>query len=163
MIIVSNTGPLIALAKLDQMDLLPRLVPDGVFIPDVIQRELWAKSGFESPILQTALNNFIQIKEPEQVSAAVKIITLNLDEGEKQAIRLASTINQPLLLLLDDNAGRKAAKKLNLPITGTVGLLLKAKEKGLITAVMPLIEQLRAYNYWLSDALVASVKKISGE
>jgi hypothetical protein len=67
MIVISNTGPLIALAKLNRLDLLQKLVPDGVFIPPIIQRELWAKTGFESAALEAALDSFIQIRKPENV------------------------------------------------------------------------------------------------
>ena len=163
MIVVSNTGPLIALAKLDHLDILKQLVPDGVFIPPVIQHELYAKTGFESAALQIALDTFIQIQEPNNISPVVEIATSHLDEGEKQAIRLASSIKEDLFLLLDDNAGRKAARQLNRPITGTAGLLLKAKQKGLITEVLPLLNTLRDHGYWLSDALVEYICEVAKE
>lgn len=163
MIVISNTGPLIALAKLDQLDLLQKLVPDGVFIPPIIQRELWAKTGFESAALETALDSFIQIRKPENVPFAVDLVTMYLDEGEKQVVRLAASLNEPLFVLLDDNAGRKAAKKLELAVTGTAGLLVSAKKQGLIPAVVPMLEALREQGYWLSDELVMHVRGIVGE
>lgn len=163
MIVVSNTGPLIALAKLDRLDLLKRLVPDGVFIPPTIQRELWAKTGFEAPALEAALEDFIQIKRPQNVPAPAEIATMYLDEGEKQAIRLAASLTEPLFLLLDDKAGRQAANKLGLDVTGTAGLLLSAKKQGMIDAVMPLLNELREQGYWLSDALIAHVAQITKE
>lgn len=163
MILVSNTGPLIALAKLDLLGLLHQLTPDGVFIPPVIQRELWAKTGFESVALEQALESFIQIRKPENVPSAAEFATLYLDEGEKQVIRLAASLHEPLIVLLDDNAGRKAAKRLALPMTGTAGLLVSAKKKGLVPAVVPLLEELRAQGYWLADEVVALTRQMAGE
>lgn len=163
MIVICDTGPLIALAKLNHLELLTKLAPDGVFIPPIVQRELWAKTGFESQVLDTALDSFIQLRIPENVPTAADFATRNLDEGEKQAIRLAASITEPLFLLLDDNAGRKAAQQLQLTITGTAGLLISAKKKGLVPAVMPLLETLRNEGYWLSDDLLAVVRNKVGE
>lgn len=163
MILISNTGPLIALAKLNRLDLLNQLIPDGVFIPLVIQRELWAKTGFESVALEQALEMFIQIRKPESVPSAAEFATMYLDEGEKQVIRLASSLHEPLVVLLDDNAGRKAARRLGLPITGTAGLLASAKKQGLVTAVVPLLETLREQGYWLSDDVVRLTRQMIGE
>ena len=157
------TGPLIALAKLNRLALLSQLIPDGVFIPPIIQRELWAKTGFESVVLEQALESFIQIRKPESVPSAAEFATMYLDEGEKQVIRLAASLNEPLLVLLDDNAGRKAALRLGLPMTGTAGLLVSAKKKGLIPAVIPLLEALREQGYWLSDDVVTLTRKMAGE
>lgn len=163
MILVSNTGPLIALAKLNRLELLKQLIPNGVFIPPIIQRELWAKTGFESVALEQALETFIQIRKPESVPSVADFATMHLDEGEKQVIRLASSLDEPPLVLLDDNAGRKAARRLGLPMTGTAGLLVSAKKKGLVTTVVPLLEALREQGYWLSDDVVTLTRQMAGE
>ncbi len=115
-------------------------MPKGVFIPPIIQRVVWAKTGFETTALQIALDDFIQIQSPQHVSAIVDSITMYLDEGEKPAIRLAASIKEKALLLLDDKAGRRTAKQLELFVTGTVGLLLLVKQKILIAKIMPLLK-----------------------
>ena len=163
MIVVSNTGPLIALAKLDHMHVLDQMVPDGVFIPEAVQRELWAKAGFEADALEAALNGFIQMRKVEQVPEPVRFVTQALDKGEQQVVRLAASITEPKLVLLDDYAGRKVAKQLNLDMTGTAGLLVRAKKNGLIPAVMPLLEALRKHGYWLSDELMIHVRGLVRE
>ena len=157
MIVVSNTGPLIGLAKLNQFELLRRLA-SAVYIPPQVHRELLAKSGPEAAAIDNALHEFIQIKIPGAVDSATTDILKGLDEGEKQAILLARSFSSPVLLLLDDRAGRTAARKLNQPLTGLPGLLLKAKDVGLIKDVLPMIEDVRAKGYWLSDAVVDAVK-----
>ncbi|SEH06421.1 DUF3368 domain-containing protein [Candidatus Venteria ishoeyi] len=163
MILVSNTGPLIALAKLDRLNLLHEMMPDGIFIPPTIQREFWAKIGPESTALDAALESFIQVQHPQNVPPHVDVATLHLDEGEKQAIRLAASLDSELILLLDDKAGRQAATKLEIPVTGTAGFLLSAKKRGFIEAVSPLLLALREHGYWLSDSLLEHVQKLAGE
>lgn len=163
MIVISNTGPLIALAKLDQLSLLNELVPAGVFIPEAVQRELWAKAGFEADALEAALEGFIQVSKPEHVSDQVRFITHSLDKGEQQVVQLAASLDEERFVLLDDYAGRKAAKQLNLVITGTAGLLIRAKKKGLVPTVIPLLENLREHNYWLSDELIEHVRDLVNE
>ena len=68
-----------------------------------------------------------------------------------------------VILLIDDRAGRQAAGKLNIKITGLVGVLLMAKERGLIKSVVDVIEEIRNNGYWLSNSLVYIAKQLSGE
>ena len=87
----------------------------------------------------------------------------DLDEGERQAIALASAIGKDVLLLMDDHAGRRAARKLGVSVTGLLGLLLLAKEKGLVYRLGSVIEELREAGYWLSDEVVEVAMKLAGE
>jgi predicted nucleic acid-binding protein len=64
---------------------------------------------------------------------------------------------------MDDQAGRRVAKELGLPVVGSAGLLLLAKQKGLIAEVYPLLETLRLQDYWLSDAVLEKVRRLAGE
>ncbi len=60
-------------------------------------------------------------------------------------------------------AGRKVARNLELSVLGTAGLLLLAKRQGFVENVSVLIEEMRRQGYWLSDALVAQVRRLAGE
>ena len=162
MIIVSNTGPIIGLAKIQQLDLLGRLATE-VYIPPQVQLELLAKTGSETALIAAALNATIQVKAPAVLDAAAETVLRRLDEGEKQAIALARSLPAPVLLLLDDRAGRTAAQKLGQPIAGLAGLLLLAKRQGLVTTVAPLLTMLRTRGYWISNEVVAVVKNLAGE
>ena len=64
---------------------------------------------------------------------------------------------------MDDYAGRNAAKKLNIPTTGVIGLLIMAKEKGIVENVGKIIEEMRYQGYWLSDELINIAKKLAKE
>lgn len=160
--VVSNTGPIIGLAKIGRSFLLKSMFEE-VLIPPLVHRELFGKVGGESEEIERALNDFIHIADLMPLEPATEQATADLDEGEKQAIGLASTIEGHVVLLLDDRAGRQVAKRLNIRTTGLVGLLLLAKEKGLVENVGSLIEELRNNGYWLSDGVIEVARRLAGE
>lgn len=86
-----------------------------------------------------------------------------MDEGEKQAIALTLTIADKVLLLVDDRLGRRVAQQLGIATTGSIGLLLRMKEKGLIENVSELMGELRDRGYWLSDRMIEVAKQLAGE
>ena len=160
--IISNTGPLIGLAKIRQIFLL-KGVAEEVLIPPVVRKELFGKVGSESEEIDRALNDFIRLADPPPVEPTTEKAIASLDEGEKQAIGLASTFEGDALLLLDDRAARRVAEKLHVPITGLVGLLLLAKEKGLVKDVRSLVRELRNNGYWFSDEIMDVAARLAGE
>jgi len=160
--IVSDTGPIIGLAKISKLSLLTRLAEE-IFIPPRVYRELLGKIGSEAEAIEEAINKFIRIKEIQSLELSVEIAIANLDEGEKQAIGLASTFATDTLLLLDDRAGRKVAQFLGIPVTGLIGLLLLAKEKGLVENISALLKELKYQGYWLSDQVIAVAVQLAGE
>ncbi|MDI6688627.1 MAG: DUF3368 domain-containing protein [Desulfobacterales bacterium] len=160
--IVSDTGPIIGLAKIGKIILLKNIA-DEVIIPPMVYKELFGKTGPESKEIDQALNSFIMVKIDIDVEEATKIELAGLGEGEKQAIGLASRLDNDVILLLDDRAGREVAARLNIFTTGLIGLLLVAKEKGLVESVGTLIKELRNNGYWLSDDIMKTAIKLAGE
>jgi len=157
---VCNTGPLIALAKVDQLHLLEQLF-GPVHIPPTVHRELLAKSGPEAARLDEALARFIKIAPALQLQPEVEIATLRLGAGEQQAVALAYELKA--LLVIDDRLGRNAARRLGLSVTGLAGVLIRAKEKGFIPGVRSLLDEIRRQGYWLSDELLDAAAKRAGE
>ncbi len=88
MICVCNTSPLIALAKIDLLDIIPSLNFEMFYIPPSVQQELVAKAGPESAALSSAIERFIHVRAPGQVPADVEQATTNIDPGERDVIRL---------------------------------------------------------------------------
>ena len=160
MSVVSNTGPLIALAKADLLTVLKQLF-EHVYIPPAVHRELLAKSGPEAARLDDALADFIEVTPMPSLPPEVEVVTARLDPGERQAIALA--YEQKALLVMDDRLGRVVARRLHLPVTGVVGVIIQAKDANLISAVRPVLEEIRQQGYWLSDELVELGARLAGE
>jgi len=129
----------------------------------MVRKELFAKTGDEAELIDNALTDFIEVSEINPLDETAKLILEGLSEGERQAIGVAASMENDVILLIDDRAGRQAAEKLNIRITGLVGVLLMAKEKGLIKSVVDVIEEIRNNGYWLSNSLVDIAKQLSGE
>lgn len=160
--IVADTGPIIGLAKIGRIFLLKKFAT-VVLIPPIVHKELYGKIGSESDQIDQALNDFIQVVEPGSLESNIDEPLINLGEGEKQSILLASTLKSEALLLIDDRAGRQAADNLNIPKIGLVGILLLAKKRGFIDNLGSLFQELRLAGYWLSDEVIAIARKFAEE
>lgn len=161
--IVSDTGPIIGLSKIKRIFLL-KDIAEGVIIPPFVHKELFGKVGLETEEIDRALNDFIKVVELMPLEPAIESVIADLGEGEKQSINLAYNIKgENILLLIDDYAGREVAQKLKIPITGLVGILLLAKEKGIVGNVTSLVEDLRNNGYWLSNETIDVTRRLAGE
>ena len=160
--IVADTGPIIGLAKIGRISLLKKLATE-VLIPPIVHKELYGKIGAESDQIDQALSDFVHVVEFGSLELNLDEHFINLGEGEKQSIILASTLKKEVLLLIDDRAGRQAADRLKIPKIGLVGILLLAKKRGLINNVVSLLQELRAAGYWLSDEVIAVARKLADE
>src|ERR1044071_4948129 len=158
--IVSDTSPLIAFAKVDALSLLKSLFNE-VHIPTAVHRELLAKTGPEAPRLDEATKDFLIVTTCPAPTLEAAVITQGIGEGEQEAIILAHSLSK--LLLIDERTGRQAARRLKVEITGVVGVLIQAKSLGLIAKVSPVLEEMRRNGYWLSDGLIALATKLDGE
>ena len=78
---------------------------------------------------------------------------VDLGVGEAQVIALGLEL-EGSLLVLDDRLARRMAQVNGLPVTGTLGILLRAKEAGFLTAIRPTLEQLQKTTMWLPEELV---------
>ena len=67
------------------------------------------------------------------------------------------------LLILDDLKARKVALKLNLDFTGTLGILIKAKEKGLISQIRPILEEIQSTNFRFSEDVFRQILLVAKE
>src|SRR3972149_6070466 len=108
--IISNTGPIIGLAKIDLLFLLNQIASE-VLIPPMVHRELMGKAGPETAQIDKALRDFLKVADLKPLNPTVEKAISALDEGEKEVIGLASKTSGHILTLMDDRAGREAAAK----------------------------------------------------
>jgi uncharacterized protein len=134
-----------------------------VLIPPFVQKELFGRTGVETTPIENALADFMKVRSVNVLGPLEADVLSELDEGEKQAVSLASELGEDILLLIDDRAGRRAARRLGVAVTGLIGILLMAKERGLVQEVGCLFDELRQAGYWLSDEVVGIAKGLAGE
>jgi len=153
MIVVADTGPLHYLILLDHVELLHRFYGQ-VVVPDAVAIELSSPSA-PSPVRDWMARAPPWLSVVPVESDRVRAITDDLDLGERAAIALAATIHADLLLI-DEAAGRAEARRRNLRVTGTLGVLRVAAELGLVD-VLGLIVRIKATSFYADDALLAAV------
>jgi len=162
-IVVSDAGPLIALGRIEQLDLLKQLY-QNVLIPPAVHSEL--RCGADLPgatALQQAINNgWISVQSVPTSEKVISQLRLILDAGESEAIVLAELVHCRFLLM-DERRGRQVAKKRGLTVIGIAGVLLAAKRGGLIEAVSPVVNILSKEGYRLSNSLIAEILKVAEE
>lgn len=158
MIVVSNAGPLIALARIERLDVLPALYKE-IVVPSAVHQEVLGTERKGFSVLKTA--NWLRV---EAVSArtAVTLLRERLDAGESETIVLALNLKADLVLM-DEARGRRIAAARGLTLTGTLGTLLLAKRRRLIERVGPLLADLKAQGFRMSDALYRHILQEAGE
>lgn len=153
MIVVADSGPPHYLILVGHIELLHRFYGQ-VTIPEAVANEL---SAAGSPV---AVSRWIA-HPPEWVVVTpvpreqLESVTDDLDPGERAAIALAGTIRADLLLI-DDAAGRVEARRRNLRVTGTLGVLRAGAEKGIID-VPETVSKLKATSFYVDDALMDGI------
>ena len=151
MIVVSNTSPIIALAGIRQLDLL-RAVHGEILVPDAVFDEITVAGAGQPGAREVAAAEWIK-RRPALDAPLVNALSLELDAGEAQAIALAVEVRADLILL-DERRGRRAAQRLGLTIAGTLGVLIAAKDRGVLAHVRPMLDALRAdAGFWIGDDL----------
>lgn len=160
-LLVADSGPLIALARLGCLE-LPARYFESVLITATVWEEVTRKPDVdEAPRLAFAAKatHIRVVADPETIPES--LLRTTIDAGERAAIALGIELNA--CLLIDDRRARQVAIEQGRPVIGTLGLLLRAREEGFIAALRPLIERLQATGYYMSNDLVASVLASLGE
>lgn len=154
MLIVSDTTPIITLMKMGHLDILKHLY-GKVLIPNAVYMELTGNKEFAAEASQVMGSDFLEVEEVDNELAVTILQEVSgLDAGESEAIVMANS-RKADLLVMDEHKGRGVAKKMGLPITGTIGLLLKAFDEGMFTAgdIKECIEKLKETNVRISEGL----------
>ena len=157
--VISNTSPLIALADVGQFQLLQRMFGD-VIIPPALRAEVLSEPALAE--VQAALKaGWLRVTQPTE-AGIILLLNETLEAGESEAIALAQETS-PRWLIQDDLAARREAEALGLPTIGTLGVLLLAKEVGLLTSIKPVLDELRDRSLYIGEALYLAFLTSAGE
>lgn len=149
--VISNSSPLIGLHRIGQLHLLHQLFGQLV-VPPAVVREVAPATAVPAWIEQRSL----------QQAIGPQILSASLGPGESEAVSLALEVHARLLLL-DDRPARRLAHALQLPVIGTVGILLAAKHRTLLPVVRPSLDALLQHDFRISPRLYQQVLMDAGE
>ena len=147
-VIVSDTSCLILYNKIGELELLHKLF-GRIVITETVAKE------FKRPVPR-----WIEIINPT-TNLHIGLLGF-LDAGEATSISLAKELKE-VLLIIDESKGRKVAKELGITISGSLGVLLAAKNKGIISSVKPIIQKISETDFRLSEELIRRVLQFAKE
>lgn len=155
--VISSSGPIIHLSWIDRLDILASLY-SHVLIPPAVAREILpgARNAPGTSAIRAAFSAGwldVVLREPDHSLAPFA----DLDAGEAEALALWHEADGDLILL-DDARARAAAKRRNAPLTGTIGLLQRARQRQLVPAAYPLLLRLSDLGFWVSAELLDHIR-----
>jgi len=156
---IVNASPLILLGKIDHVVLL-RELSDKLIVPDRVVREVGARPAGERVISEVA--SFPGVQFEAEIATSAELAAWNLGPGETQVLALAGA-SPGSRAVLDDLEARRCAQSLGLSMIGTLGVVLRAKQRGVIDKARPVIEHLRRVGLYASDSLIKRALAHLGE
>lgn len=147
--VIADTSCLIALTNINALDLLKNLYTEVI-----VSEEIALEYGESLP-------SWIKVETVKNLKY-LKLLENLLDRGEASAIAIALDLEH-VLLILDDLKARNIAEKLGFNITGTLGILIKARKSGLITHVKPFLEKLKTTGFRISNNIEDELLRLSDE
>lgn len=158
--VIVNSTPLIALCNAGLLKLLKEIY-GTITIPRAVFDEVTAKQDSACTQIKDNLD-WITVEEIKDI-ADRKMYKAKLHAGEVDVMILAQSDPAADLVIIDDNAAKKTAKYLGLTVTGTLGVLLKAKRCGVISSVKDAICKIQSNGFYINDRIVKLVLEQAGE
>ena len=150
MIVVSDSGPLIHLSRINQIKILKEFFNE-IYIPEAVYQELTSSEEDLPGSKEIKTSSWIKKKEVKK-DTAKEFLMEYLDEGESEAILLAKDLDADLLLI-DDLSGRRTARTHGIKVMGTLGLLDRASDENKIQNLEKIMIELREKGFWMDDEL----------
>ena len=155
-LVISDAGPIFSLASINRLNLLNEIFEE-VFIPEAVWIELTRDQ--ESSYYEQIINYFEgKVKEIQGHND----LSLIMDYGESESVVLFREMNADYLLI-DDRKARKIAENLGVNCIGTLGILIKSKEKGFVKELKPLFEELLKNKRYYSVKILNEILRIQNE
>ena len=158
--VIVNTTPLIALCHVGQLDILKKIYGE-ILIPQAVYRELSEKKDSVCKKQVDDSLNWIHVENIKD-QMAKSMFKTQLHDGEVEVMILAKEKNADLVIIDDANA-KKHAKYLKLSVTGTLGVLIRAKKQGYISELKPIIQEMVEKNIFISEKLMKLCLEQVGE
>jgi predicted nucleic acid-binding protein len=156
---VVNASPLIFLSRAGLLSLLQLATPE-LLVPESVAAEV-RRRGLDDPTAR-ALAETAWLIECQSPAIPPQIQAWGLGPGESAVLAWAYT-HPGADAIIDDPAARRCAAALNLPVRGTLGLVLTAKQRGHVAAARPLLVQLRQSGMYLADKVMNQALALVGE
>ncbi len=156
---VINASPLILLGKISRIDLIKDLCQE-IIIPKGVEHEIYAGDDSDPAKIWLRDNKSIITQDVTRIDSIVAAWDLSL--GESHVISWCYQ-NRECEAILDDAAARKCAQTLNIPVRGTLGIILLAKKENKITKAKPLLEELLTFGFRIDIILLKSALKLVNE
>lgn len=153
MIVIADAGPLILLEASGIIALLPRLYGE-VLVPRMVASEVQS--------FDVANHPWIRVVDVSDAAIYAASVGDAVDAGEASGIALAME-HPSALHIIDDRDGRKVARDRGVRITGSVGVVLLGKERGLIPLIRPVLDEFMRQHAWLSNELLQHALEVAGE
>lgn len=157
--VIVNSTPLIILSNAENLSILKSVYKE-ITIPQAVFAEVTAKKDTACSELKKNLD-WIHINKISDESSK-RMYQAKLHAGEVEVMIFAQE-QKADLVILDDNAAKKTAKFLNLTVTGTLGVLLKAKSLGIIQSVKPIADKIRENGFFITEEIYNLVLKQANE
>ncbi|HLO46728.1 MAG TPA: DUF3368 domain-containing protein [Leadbetterella sp.] len=148
-IVISDTSCLILFQKINHLEILLKVYQTVITTPQIAAE------------FNETLPSWIKIVSVKD-QKYLDFLSTQVDIGEASAIALAKELDDPLVIL-DEQKGRKLAKKLGLKVTGSLGVIHKAKELGVIAAIKPILDKIAETNFRISDKILAELLLLNNE
>ena len=163
MVVVSNTSPLVNLAAIGQGELLGVLYGQ-VIIPPAVEMEFATLRQREARFASAVLPACVRVRSLSPGAVLHRTtLALLLDNGEAEALALAVDLRADLILV-DERAGNRIARRLNLRPQGLIAVLLEAKAFGHLSAIAPLLDRLEhEARFWLGRQIRTQILQAAGE
>ena len=155
--VVVNTTPIIALASIGQLELLQRLF-GTIMIAEAVYQEVRAKQSYGYDQIES---EWIEV-QAIQGQLYKQLLLSQLDSGEAETIILAKEVNADFVII-DENLGYRFASNVGLTAIRTLSILLRAKEKGYLSQLKPLLDEMMAKGRWYSRSVYRSCLHQAGE
>ena len=160
MTVVCDTSPLLLLTRADRLDLLSALYSRMV-LPSAVLEEIRVQEDESARHIQ-AYAEQSHVRRERARSEALQKIDETMGPGERAAIAIARDIGAGLGVL-DDERGRKEARRHGLSVTGAIGVMIEAKERALISSMRHELDRLVEAGLWIDEALYDRVLREYGE